>query len=42
MLDIINIYKKKINQGSNNVNEHTNIGEQCVDSSLQPEDGSPM
>jgi hypothetical protein len=24
------------------VNERTSIGEQCIDSSLQPEDGSPM
>jgi hypothetical protein len=45
MLDIIdkfNVLQLCFNQRSNTVNECTSIGEQCVDSSLQPEDGSPI
>jgi hypothetical protein len=45
MLDIIdkfNVLQLCFNQGSNTVNKHTSIGEQCIDSSLQLEDGSPM
>jgi hypothetical protein len=42
IIDKFNLLQLCFNQGSNTVNQPTSIGEQCVDSSLQPEDGSSM
>lgn len=40
--DKFNVLQLCFNQGSDIVNQPTSIGEQCVDSSLQPKDGSPV
>ena len=42
IIDKFNVLQLFFNQGRSIVNERTSIGEQFVDSSLQPEDGSPM
>jgi hypothetical protein len=42
MLDIINIYNFVLIRGATLSTNTLVVLEQCVDSSLQPEDGSPM
>ena len=39
IIDKFNVLQLCFNQGRNTLNERTSIGEQCVDRSLQLEDG---